>query len=128
MNTLVQLATLASATSAISITITKGGVFSKQRQWIKGRNSWLGKLVSCPYCLSHWVAAALVAIYQPTPLSAWLPVDLAISVFITVAIAAVISGVILWLMPFSETEREEMESLYKALREARKLISEVKEK
>lgn len=118
-----ELAILALAISTISITITRGGVFSKQRQWILERNTWLGKLFSCPYCLSHWVSALVVALYQPRPVILWLPLDLLLSVFMLVAIASVISGIIMLIFKFNDTDYEE---LYDVLDKARSKIKELK--
>lgn len=50
--------------------------------------------------MSHWVAIALVAIYRPVLISQWIVIDLLVSVFGVVAIAAIISGVIINLIPF----------------------------
>ncbi len=81
--------------SAITLTITKSSLFERLREWALERNEWLGKLVSCPYCTSHWVSFALVAWYQPRMLhSVWLPVDLIISAFAIVALAIPISFVV----------------------------------
>ncbi len=124
MTDLQQVVALALATSAISVTISRGGVFSRQRKWLLKNKNWLGRLASCPYCTSHWVAAVLVAIYQPTLLSMWRPLDLAISVFIVLAMGAVITGIITRLIPF-EAEGEELDELYEALGRAKVTISKL---
>lgn len=97
---LYQVAILALATAAISVTVSKARVLASAREWIASRNNWLGELVSCSYCTSHWVAIALVAIYRPVLVSQWIIVDLLVSVFGVVAIAAIVSGVIIKLNPF----------------------------
>lgn len=106
MNTigLYQVAVLALATAAISVTVSRSRIFASAREWIAIRNTWLGELVSCSYCTSHWVAIALVAIYRPVLISQWIFVDFLVSVFGIVAIAAVISGVIINLNPFRGLE------------------------
>lgn len=35
-------------------------MFEPLRNRLGGNETWLGYLVSCPYCASHWVAFALV--------------------------------------------------------------------
>jgi hypothetical protein len=52
----------------ISITITKGSIFG----WMRDRSSgWMGELLSCPYCMAHWVGLVVVVcgdfgiIYRP---------------------------------------------------------------
>lgn len=44
----------------IAQTIAKERVFEPLRGALGGKDTWLGYLVSCPYCVSHWVAFALV--------------------------------------------------------------------
>lgn len=132
MNTaMYQVVVLALATAAISTTISKGGIFASAREWIFERNEWLGKLVSCSYCTSHWVAMALVAFYRPVLVQQWLIADLVISVFSVVAISAIISGLIIKLIPFQqpqsaedEIDEEEVEQLRVALQTARDKIVE----
>ena len=53
------------AVSSVSMTISKALVFKRFRDFLSGKNYWLGKLVSCPYCLSHWVSLFFVIIYRP---------------------------------------------------------------
>lgn len=127
---LYQVAVLALATAAISLTITKGRIFTSAREWIAGRNKWLGELMSCPYCTSHWVAIVLVAIYRPVIIQQWFLIDLLVSVFAMVAMSAVICGVVIKLSPSQEktpedgVSEEEMEQLRSALEAARNKIIE----
>ena len=41
-------------------TITKERIFLPVRERLGGKETWLGYLVSCPYCTSHWLAFVLV--------------------------------------------------------------------
>lgn len=41
-------------------TIAKERIFLPLRERLGGKETWLGYLVSCPYCLSHYLAFALV--------------------------------------------------------------------
>ena len=84
---MMELILVALAVSAISITITKAGIFEKFRALFK--NKWLGKLMECTYCMSHWVALALVLLVYP--IGVWSIVN----IFAVVAISAVISWVII---------------------------------
>lgn len=59
-----QLILLSIVTASISFTITESFVFSSLREFIKTKSYYLGKLVSCGYCFSHWVALLLVLIYS----------------------------------------------------------------
>ena len=44
----------------ISYTLAHERVFAPLRRWLGGRQTWIGYLVSCPYCNSHYVAFVLV--------------------------------------------------------------------
>jgi hypothetical protein len=41
-------------------TIAKEQIFAPLRERLGGKDTWLGYLVSCPYCASHYLAFALV--------------------------------------------------------------------
>lgn len=57
---------LAAATAAASVTIAWTRIFAWPRDWIVAHCwDWLGHLVTCHYCIGHWVAAALVAVSMP---------------------------------------------------------------
>ncbi|HZJ53178.1 MAG TPA: DUF1360 domain-containing protein [Myxococcaceae bacterium] len=51
---------LSAVVMGIAQTVTKERLFEPLRNRLGGRDSWLGYLVSCPYCVSHWVAFVLV--------------------------------------------------------------------
>jgi len=48
------------ATAVASLTLTRSRAFMGFRRWIASRNSWLGELLACPYCMNHWIALFLV--------------------------------------------------------------------
>lgn len=121
---------LALAVAALSLTITKAAIFEGLRQWVKGRSSLFGKLVSCPYCTSHWLSFILVGIYHPVIVESpvWL-VNLAISAFVIVGLAAPIS----WIIYSSftrlyEHENEDVEQLRSTLEKAmQKLVEQAQQ-
>lgn len=55
----------------ISYTLAKEKVFAPLRAFLGGRDTYLGYLVSCPYCNSHWIAFAIV------PLTGMYVIDIA---------------------------------------------------
>lgn len=81
---------MALATATATLTFTRASIFQPVRVWIKARSQFVGDLIRCTYCFSHWCAAALVCWWQRPPTLVafaqwWLPtVALA-----TLAIAAV---------------------------------------
>lgn len=104
--------------AAISVTITKASIFHPLRNWVAEHSEWVGKLFTCPYCMSHWVSFVLVACYQPRVFQLWWLLDLILSGFAVVAVSALVSGVIVHLV-FAESEnRRELEQENKELREA----------
>lgn len=44
----------------MSHTLTKERIFATLRERLGGKETWLGYLVSCPYCASHYIAFVLV--------------------------------------------------------------------
>jgi Protein of unknown function (DUF1360) len=56
---------LSLASGAAAQTITRATITEPFRQAVKERSPWFGRLVSCPYCTSHWLAAAAVCLMQP---------------------------------------------------------------
>ena len=99
-NGLFEVFVLSLATTAISVTISKSEVFSSTREFIAGISHWLGELVSCSYCLSHWVAIVFVAIYKPVIIEKYFYIDLIVSMFAIVTISAILSGIIIKMKGF----------------------------
>ncbi|MCI5224479.1 MAG: DUF1360 domain-containing protein [Candidatus Electrothrix sp. AR4] len=89
---------LSLVTASISFTVSEAKLFKPFRAWMKAKNAFMGELVSCGYCLGHWVAMALVLIYQVNLFSAWPPLDY----FLTALVIAWLSGfqwvLMCWLM------------------------------
>jgi hypothetical protein len=54
------LLVVAAVTMGIAHTVAKERLFAPLRHRLGGKETWLGFLFSCPYCLSHWIAFALV--------------------------------------------------------------------
>ena len=80
---MMELFMLSLAAAAASMTITQTKICRPLRL-CAARWRPLGELLHCAYCLSHWLAAASVAIYRP---SWWLPVE----VFAVVGLASIFS-------------------------------------
>ncbi len=60
MTDLFQLFAVAAVVMGLSQTLTKERIFEPLREKLGGKETWLGYLVSCPYCVSHYVAFVLV--------------------------------------------------------------------
>jgi uncharacterized membrane protein len=55
-----QLVAVSLVVMGLSHTIARERIFAPLRARLGGRDTWLGYLVSCPYCVSHWIALILV--------------------------------------------------------------------
>lgn len=88
-------AVLAMVVSGTSFTITGTEIFEPMRRFLAARSEWLGHLTACFYCTSHWVTFLLVALARPVLVSTgFLLVDLAISAFLVVQLAAYLTGLL----------------------------------
>jgi hypothetical protein len=57
---MLQLLAVSAVGMGLSYTISKEAIFAALRDRCGGRDTFLGYLISCPYCLSHWLAFAIV--------------------------------------------------------------------
>jgi hypothetical protein len=55
-----QLIAVSLIVMGIAHTISRERLFAPLRERLGGPDTWLGYLVSCPYCASHWIAFVLV--------------------------------------------------------------------
>lgn len=113
---------LALAIASFSVTTAKAKVTKPVREFFLARVKPLGMLLSCPYCVSHWLAFALVLLgYAPgfcdNPV-----MDFLVQSFALVAVASLISGTMMRLMFIQE---DQIEDLRKQLEEARDAIREL---
>lgn len=86
---------IAVAAASISYTITMTELFAPVRSWSQKLGHMIGYLFTCFYCMSHWVVIAAVLIYRPRLIqSDLLSVDLIVSVFFTITLAALVCGLL----------------------------------
>ncbi len=71
MHTIEQVLYLSMVTASISFTLAESRLFLPFREWVEGRNATVGHLLACGYCLGHWVAFALVAVFRPRLFEGW---------------------------------------------------------
>lgn len=94
---------LAIAAGTAATTITKAKAFQWLRLALKARSKWLGYLVSCPYCTSHWLVFALQAVYQLRLVqSSFAVVDVVVSSFVVIGAAAFVSWALRRAHDFAE--------------------------
>jgi hypothetical protein len=95
MSGLISLLVVSMAVAAVSMTLSKGKIFSGTREWLDDKSEFLGDLIHCPYCTSHYVAFGAVLIFQPFAVtSGWFIPDVLLASFATVAMSSYWCGVI----------------------------------
>jgi hypothetical protein len=57
---LFRLFAISAVTMGLSHTIARERLFAPLRERLGGKDTWFGYLVSCPYCVSHYMALILV--------------------------------------------------------------------
>lgn len=65
---LFQLFAVSAVVMGISQTIAKERICAPLRERLGGMETWFGYLMSCPYCVSHYVAFALVPLTGTYPI------------------------------------------------------------
>ena len=55
---------LSLAVMSIANTISREKIFEPLRNRLGGKETYLGYMVACPYCLSHWLAFILVPLFD----------------------------------------------------------------
>jgi len=119
---------LALATAAVSVTVAKSHAFEPLRKWTEITfATWpmIGKLVRCPYCISHWVAFILALVCSPQLVDGGWLVNLLVTTFAVVSLAAIITGAILRLLWMQESEIDHLRDLLaEAQDQIRSLLSD----
>jgi len=62
---MLEILVLSMTTACLSFTISESVLFRPLRTWLASRSAVAGNLACCGYCLGHWLALALVLVYQP---------------------------------------------------------------
>ncbi|WKZ19037.1 MAG: hypothetical protein QY310_00380 [Candidatus Jettenia sp. CY-1] len=89
---------LSFVTASISFAVTETKLFLPLREWMKGKNSFFGRLLSCGYCFGHWIACVLVALYRPRLFESWCLLDYFFTALIITWLAAFQWVLMCWLM------------------------------
>lgn len=76
MSPLWQLFLVSALVMGIAHTITRERIFKPLRDRLGGKDTWAGYFVSCPYCVSHWVAFLVVPLTGTYPIQ--VPLDLGV--------------------------------------------------
>jgi hypothetical protein len=109
----------------ISQTIAKERMFERVRERCGGRDTWLGYMVSCPYCVSHWIAFVMVpltGVYAITVAPRWPVVSPILDWFLSSILVTVIAAffrVAFWFV-------DETQALVRTKKRVEKAIEEEK--
>lgn len=98
----VQVVLLSMVAASISFTVTETQLFKPVREWVKRKNTFLGELLTCGYCFGHWIAFALVAVYQPRFFESWWLLDYFLTVLVIAWLAAFQWAAMCWMMKKTE--------------------------
>jgi uncharacterized membrane protein len=93
MSGIAQLLAVSLVVMGLSHTIARERIFAPLRRRLGGNATWLGYLVSCPYCVSHWVAFIVVPLTGTYPLKV-IPHWGAVSSVLTWLLSSVLVAVI----------------------------------
>lgn len=97
---------LAVCCGTIAYTLSKGSIFASMRMWIIMRNMWLGSLIQCPYCTSHWVAFTAMLVFHPRMINGdFVVTDYLATAFALVGLSAMVAGVFFKLFTQEEPKR-----------------------
>lgn len=95
MNNLFNLVFLGIATGAISMVVSRSAILNAFHAWVEKRSVFLEDLLSCPWCVSHWIALIFTIIYRPLIVTSWfVPVDYFVTVMVMTVIAAITARII----------------------------------
>lgn len=100
---------LAIAIAAASITLTRARIFKPARDWVQPRNFLFFKLISCPYCLSHWFSGYLATYVVFGVTDLWF-VDWLITTFALVGMSALLEGLMMNWLHMQENYIQELEN------------------
>jgi len=84
--------------ASISFTIAESKIFQPFREWSKKRNTFIGSILSCGYCLGFWVAFVLVILYRPKLFQLWWLLDYFLTALVIAWLSAFQWGMMCWLM------------------------------
>lgn len=83
------------ATGAISMVVSRSTILNSFHDWLEKRSVFLENLLSCPWCVSHWIALIFTIIYRPLIVTSWfVPVDYFVTVMVMTVIAAITARII----------------------------------
>jgi hypothetical protein len=93
-----KLIEVAAAVGATSLTLSRSKLFLPARFWVMRKSRWWGDLVTCWYCLAHWLSLAAAFALGPLELSGSYLINCFITAMTLVALSAPFVAVIVLAM------------------------------
>jgi hypothetical protein len=84
--------------ASISFTVSEAAIFKRLREWCSGKNSFIGSVISCGYCLGFWTAFILVAVCQPKTFEYWWVLNYFLTALVIAWLSALQWAAMCWLM------------------------------
>jgi len=83
------------ATGAISMVVSRSTLLNAFHAWVEKRSLRLEEMLSCPWCLSHWIALVFTIIYHPLIVTSWfVPLDYFVTLMVMTVVAAITARII----------------------------------
>jgi hypothetical protein len=125
------LVVVSAVVMGLAQTIAKERVFEPLRERLGGKETWLGYLVSCPYCLSHWLAFVLVPLTGATYVRVvprWGIVSTILDVFLSSILVVVVAAFLRVAFWFVDETQGLIRRQQRTEEETAKLVREKAEK
>jgi len=103
-------------------TVARERLFEPLRRYLGGKETWLGYLVSCPYCVSHWIAFVLVPVTQTYPIHVvrhWGIVASILTWFLSSLLVAVVASFLRILFYVADEKQSLLRTTEHVVREGR---------
>lgn len=88
---------IAIAAAAASFLVSRTQIFERPRKWVEQKSDFFGDLVTCNYCLGHWMTAGLMAIMPVAVFGTFRPLDYFLTWLVISWVAGMLSMLTGWL-------------------------------
>lgn len=122
-----QLVAVAAVVMGMSHTLTRERVFATLRDVCSNKSSWLGYLVSCPYCASHYIAFVLVPLTKTYPVRIayeWGLITVVLNWFLSSILVTVVAAFLRIVFYFVDEKQSLVRSEKEQVREETQVIQQ----
>jgi hypothetical protein len=122
VHVLIQMLLVSAVVMGAAHTVARERLFEPLRRHLGGKETWLGYLVSCPYCVSHWIAFVLVPVTQTYPLHVTRPWGILANIltwFLSSLLVAVVASFLRILFYVADEKQSLLRTTEHAVRQGR---------